>query len=192
MKVDLTIKNARIVTPRGIVEGGLAIEGGVIVALAKDPNLPEVDRVIDVGGRHVLHGILDGHAHTYLPPETPSTGTRAAAKGGVTTLLEMPGTQMGCFNPTEFEKKRDLFKATSHVDSCIHAGCASGYPDGNLTSMWKQGATGFKFFISSAGPKWPQTFDGEILEGFKEISRFGGLALIHSENDTILRDCLSK
>lgn len=192
MKVDLVIRNARIVTPRGIVEGGIAVEGGVIVALAKDPNLPVGDMVIDAGGKHVLPGVLDGHAHTYLPPETPSTGTRAAAKGGVTTLLEMPGTQMGCFNPTEFEKKRDLFKATSHVDFCLHAGCASGYPDGNLTTMWKQGATGFKFFISSAGPKWPQTFDGEVLQRFAEIGRLGGLALIHSENDAILRDNLKR
>ncbi len=192
MKVDLVVRNARIVTPRGIVEGGVAVDDGVVVALAKDPNLPQGHRVIDAGGRHVLPGVLDGHAHTYLPPETPSTGTRAAAKGGVTTLLEMPGTQMGCFNPAEFEKKRDLFKTTSHVDFCIHAGCASGYPNGNLTSMWGQGATGVKFFISSAGPKWPQTFDGEILDRFAEISRFGGLALIHSENDAILRDNLKR
>jgi len=192
LKVDLVVKNARIVTPRGIFEGGVAVEGGVIVALAKDPNLPAGDRVIDAGGKHILPGVLDGHAHTYLPPETPSTGTRAAAKGGVTTLLEMPGTQMGCFNPAEFEKKRDLFKATSHVDFCIHAGCASGYPDGNLTAMYKQGATGFKFFISSAGPKWPQTLDGEVLERFAEIGEFGGLALIHSENDAILRDNLKR
>ncbi len=192
MKVDLVIKNARIVTPRGIVEGGIAVENGVIVALAKDPNLPEGDRIIDAGGKHVLPGVLDGHAHTYLPPETPSTGTRAAAKGGITTLLEMPGTQMGCFNPAEFEKKRDLFKATSHVDFCIHAGCASGYPDGNLTAMYGLGATGFKFFISSAGPKWPQTFDGEVIQRFAEISRIGGLALIHSENDAILRDNLKR
>jgi dihydroorotase/allantoinase len=192
LKVDLVVKNARIVSPRGIVEGGLAVEGGVVVAVAKDSHLPEGDRVIDAGGKYILPGVLDGHAHTYLPPETPSTGTRAAAKGGITTLLEMPGTQMGCFSPAEFEKKRDLFKTTSHVDFCIHAGCASGYPEGNLTSIYGQGATGFKFFISSAGPKWPQTFDGEVLDRLAEIARFGGLALIHSENDAILRDNLKR
>jgi dihydroorotase-like cyclic amidohydrolase len=135
LRVDLVVRNARIVTPCGIVEGGIAVDNGIIVALAKDLNLPQGDRVINVGGKHVLPGVLDGHAHTYLPPETPSTGTRAAAKGGITTLLEMPGTQMGCFYPAEFEKKRDLLKATSHVDFGIHAGCASGFPDGNLTAM---------------------------------------------------------
>jgi dihydroorotase-like cyclic amidohydrolase len=79
----------------------------------------------------------------------------------------------------------------AYVDFCIHAGCASGYP-GELTKMWAAGATGAKFFISSAGPKWPQTFDGEVIERFKEIASFGGLALIHAENDSILRDNLKR
>ena len=192
MKVDLIIKNAKLVSPRNIVEGGVAVDGGVIVAIAKDPNLPQADEVIDARGRYVLPGVLDGHAHTCLLPETPSSGTRAAIKGGVTTLLEMPGTQMGCFNPQEYESKRNLFEKKSHIDFSIHAGCASGYPDGNLTSMWTQGSTGVKFFVSNAGPKWPQTYDGEILDRFAEIGRFGGLALIHSENDAIVRDNLKR
>ncbi|UCD44117.1 MAG: amidohydrolase family protein, partial [Candidatus Bathyarchaeota archaeon] len=192
MIVDLVIKNAKLVSPRGVVEGGLAIEGGVIVSLGRTPNLPSADEVVDAGGKVVLPGVLDGHAHTTLPPEDSVSGTRAAAKGGFTTIFEMPGTQMGCFNPGEFEEKRDLYEATSHVDFSIHAGCASGYPDGNLTSMWEMGATGAKFFVSSAGPKWPQTFDGEIIERFKELSKIGGLALIHAENDQIIKDNLQR
>jgi dihydroorotase (multifunctional complex type) len=104
----------------------------------------------------------------------------------------MPGTQMGCFNPGEFEEKRDLYEDTSYVDFSIHAGCASGYPEGNLTEMWEMGATGAKFFVSSAGPRWPQTFDGEIIERFKELSKIGGLALIHAENDQIIRDNMER
>jgi len=106
-------------------------------------------------------------------------------------MLEMPGTQFGCFNADEFKLKRKTMEESSYVDFCIHAGCASGYP-GELTKMHKLGSTGAKFFISSAGPKWPQTFDGEILERFKEIASYGGLALIHAENDSILRDNLKR
>ncbi|OGD44565.1 hypothetical protein A3K69_03265 [Candidatus Bathyarchaeota archaeon RBG_16_57_9] len=188
MKVDLVVKNARLVSPRGIVEAGVAIEDGVIVAVARGAHLPGADRVIDAGGMHVLPGLLDGHSHTFLPPETPATGTRAAAKGGVTTMLEMPGTQMGCFNLEQFREKRRAMEETAHVDFCLHAGCASGFPEGTLTEMWGAGATGAKFFISSAGPRWPQTFDGEVIDRFRELSRCGGLALIHAENDNILRD----
>jgi dihydroorotase/allantoinase len=191
MSVDLVVKNAKLVSPRGIVEAGVAIKDGKVIMVARDIHLPEGDTVIDAKGQYVLPGLLDGHAHTFLPPESPSTGTRAAAKGGLTTMLEMPGTQFGCFNIDEFKLKRETMEKVAYVDFCIHAGCASGYP-GELTNMWNAGATGAKFFISSAGPKWPQTFDGEVIERFKEISSFGGVALIHAENDSILRDNLKR
>lgn len=187
MSVDMVIKNARLVSPRGITDAGVAVKNGKIVAVARDIHLPRGDMEINARGNYVLPGLLDGHAHTFLPPETPATGMKAAAKGGVTTMLEMPGTQFGCFNAREFELKRKTMEDNCYVDFCIHAGCASGYP-GELTKMHELGSTGAKFFISSAGSKWPQTFDGEILMRFKEIAKYGGLALIHAENDSILRD----
>jgi dihydroorotase/allantoinase len=191
MSVDMIIKNARLVSPSGIIDAGVAVKDGIIVAVAKDIHLPEADVVIDARGNYVIPGLLDGHAHTFLPPETPATGMKAAAKGGVTTMLEMPGTQFGCFSADEFKRKREIMEKSSYVDFCIHAGCASGYP-GELTKMHKLGSTGSKFFISSAGPKWPQTFDGEVIDRFKEIASYGGLALIHAENDAILRDNLKR
>lgn len=51
MKVDLVVRNAKIVTPRGIMEGGITVEEGIVVALAKDSNLPHGDKVLDVGAR---------------------------------------------------------------------------------------------------------------------------------------------
>jgi dihydroorotase-like cyclic amidohydrolase len=169
-KVDLVVQNGKIVSPRGILQGGIAIDYGKIVAIGKEPNLPSADRVLDARGLIILPGLLDGHSHTSLPPENSSSGTKAAAKGGITTILEMPGTQMGCFNPKQFIVKRDLYESTSHVDFCLHAGCASGYPSGNLTDMWKLGVTGVKFFVSNAGPNWPQTYDGEIIDRFHELA----------------------
>ena len=192
MTVDLVITNAKIVNPRSIITGVIAVDDGIIVSVAKDSNLPKADRVIDAGGKILIPGIIDGHAHTSLPPENSTTGTKAAARGGITTLLEMPGTQMGCFSPKEYKEKQELYQRTAYVDFGIHAGCASGYPDGTLTEMWNMGATGVKFFVVSAGPNWPQTFDGEILARFKELSDIGGLAMIHAENDQILRDNLER
>jgi dihydroorotase (multifunctional complex type) len=188
LKVDLVVKNGRLVSPRGVVDGGVAIDDGVIVAVAREPNLPDADRVIDAREMAVLPGVLDGHVHAVLPPEDSSSGTKAAARGGITTVLEMPGSQIGGFNPRELREIRELFEDTSYVDFGIHAGCASGYQDGNLTEMWRMGATGIKFFVSSAGPGWPQTFDGEIIDRFREMARVDALALIHAENDKIIRD----
>ena len=188
MKADLVVKNSKLVSPREIIEAGVAIKDGVIVSVARDIHLPEADRVIDAKGNYILPGLLDGHAHTHLPPETPETGMKAAAKGGLTTMLEMPGTQRGCFNLKQYKEKRATMEKVAYVDFSIHAGCASGYPEGTLTEMWNEGATGVKFFISSAGPKWPQTFDGEVIQRFKELAQYNGLALIHAENDNIIKD----
>ena len=188
MKADLVVKNSKLVSPREIIEAGVAIKDGVIVSVARDIHLPDADNVIDVNGNYILPGLLDGHAHTFLPPETSETGMRAAAKGGLTTMLEMPGTQRGCFNLKQYKEKRAIMEKVAYVDFSIHAGCASGYPEGTLTEMWSEGATGVKFFISSAGPKWPQTFDGEVIQRFKELAQYNGLALIHAENDNIIKD----
>jgi dihydroorotase (multifunctional complex type) len=192
MVVDLTIKNAKLVSSRGIVEGGLAVDEGLIVAVSKTPNLPAADKIIDAKGSVVMPGLIDAHVHTSNPPENSRTGTKAALKGGITTIMEMPGSKRGCFNSKEMDDIRKLYEATSYVDFCIHGGCASGYPEGTLTEMWKQGITGVKFFVSNAGPKWPQTYDGEIIDRFHELAMVDGLALIHAENDQILRDNLRR
>lgn len=188
MNVDLVISNAKLVSPRGIVEGGVAIDGGVIVAIAREPHLPKADRVIDAEGCPVLPGLIDGHPHTTSPPESPLTGTKAAARGGFTTLLEMPGYQVPTFTSQQFEEKRRIYEGDAFVDFALHGACASGYPKGSITGMWRLGATGIKFFVSDPGPGWPQTFDGEIIEGFRELASVDGLALIHAENDQIVKD----
>jgi dihydroorotase (multifunctional complex type) len=188
LRVDLVVTNGLLVTPRGITEGGIAIDDGVIVAVAKNPHLPEADRVIDAKGKPVLPGLLDGHPHTTSPPDNPETGTRAAARGGFTTLLEMPGYQVPTFNGEQFTKKKEIYEKSAFVDFSLHGACAAGYPEGSLADMWKLGATGIKFFVSDPGPGWPQTFDGDIIQGFKELASVDGLALIHAENDYIIKD----
>jgi dihydroorotase-like cyclic amidohydrolase len=110
MSVDIVVKNAKLVSPRMITEAGVAANKGKIISISRDNNLPKGNVTIDAEGKYVLPGILDGHAHTFLPPETPASGMKAAAKGGITTMLEMPGTQFGCFNLEEFKLKRKTMK----------------------------------------------------------------------------------
>ena len=188
MTVDLVIKNAKLVTPRGIIEGGLIINDGIIVGITKDPHLPQADRVIDVHGKPILPGPIDGHCHTTSPPDNPESSTRAGAKGGFTTLLDMPGPEIPTFNKEEYIRKKRRFSGKCYLDYTLHGAAAAGYPAGSLSDMWAQRATGIKFFVSDPGTGWPQTFDGDILNGFREIAGVNGLALIHAENDQIIRD----
>lgn len=192
MTVDLVIKNAKLVTPRGIIDSGLIIDKGIIVGISKDPHLPNADKIINVGGKPVVPGLLDGHCHMTSPPDTPESCTWIGAKSGFTTLLDMPGYEVPTFNNQEYLVKKERFSDNCYIDYTLHGAAASGYPQGSLSDMWSQGATGIKFFVSDPGPGWPQTFDGDILNGFKELAEVGGLALIHAENDQIIRDNLKR
>ena len=188
MTVDLIVKNAKLVTPRDIIEGSLIINNGIIMGITKDPHFPQADRVIDAHGKPVLPGPIDGHCHTTSPPDNPESSTRAGAKGGFTTLLDMPGYEVPIFNKEEYLFKKQGFSGNCYLDYTLHGAAASGYPEGSLSDMWALGATGIKFFVSDPGPGWPQTFDGDILRGFKEIADCNGLVLVHAENDQIIRD----
>ena len=192
MTVDLVVKNGKLVTPRGIVDGGLIIDNGVIVGISRDPYLVSADRTIDASGKPVIPGLLDGHCHTTSPPDNPESSTWAGALGGFTTLLDMPGPEVPTFNEQDYLRKKQLFNGNCYLDYTLHGAAASGYPPGSLSDMWGKGATGIKFFVSDPGKGWPQTFDGDILNGFRELAGVGGLALIHAENDQIIGDNLSR
>ncbi|KUO42203.1 MAG: hypothetical protein APU95_05420 [Hadesarchaea archaeon YNP_N21] len=88
MLVDAVIKNCRIVGIDGVVSGGIGIDGGKIVAIAKDQNLPSADEYVDAKGRFVIPGVIDPHVHysLYRPYEEDcKSETRAAVCGGITT-----------------------------------------------------------------------------------------------------------
>ncbi|MBD3172797.1 amidohydrolase family protein [Candidatus Bathyarchaeota archaeon] len=188
MHVDLVLKNCKLVTPRGITEAGIAIDKGKIVAVSRTPHLPNAEKTLDLNGDPVLPGVLDGHCHATSIPDTPASTTKAATHGGITTIHDMPGYEIPCFNLREYTEKQSVFKDNCYVDYTMHGACASGYPPKDLIEMWKNGATGIKFFVSDPGPGWPQTSDGEILNAFRNLAKINGLALIHAENDGIIKD----
>ena len=90
--VDLVIKNSKVVTHDDIILGGVAIKDGKIVAIGFDDSLPESREVIDGKGNYLIPGGVDPHVHIRDPGgthrETFETGTRAAAAGGITTIIE--------------------------------------------------------------------------------------------------------
>ena len=188
MTVDLIVKDGKIVTPRGIFTSSIIVDEGLIVGLTKAPHLPAADKVINAAGKPILPGLIDGHCHCTSPPDTPESSTKAGVSAGFTTLLDMPGYEIPVFNKEEYLKKKKQFTGNSYLDYTIHGAAASGYSKKSLSEIWSQGATGIKFFVSDPGPGWPQTFDGEILQGFRVLSEVDGLALVHAENDQIIRN----
>src|ERR1700693_5924985 len=91
----LLVKNATVVFPNAVDRQSVVIEGARIAEIDPAPQL-RVDEVVDAAGLHLLPGAIDDQVHFREPglthKEDLATGSRACAKGGVTTFLEMPNT----------------------------------------------------------------------------------------------------
>ena len=192
--VDLVIKNARIVRSRDICTGGIAVDDGKIVAICKDSLLPSADSIIDASGRAVLPGAIDAHVHVYIPgqlSETFETGTKAAAVGGVTTIIEMPSLdELLTTTVKNFEKKKAIGEKEACVDFALHAGEIQEKKDFlEIEDLVCAGAVGFK--ITMGGGSSTVKNDGIMFESFKRISEAKSVAIVHAENHQLyefLRD----
>src|SRR5216110_4093230 len=94
VRADLVVLSTRVVTPEGTAPAAVAISGGVITAIHDHGAAPDSARRVDVGDAVLLPGIVDTHVHVNEPGRTEwegfETATRAAAAGGVTTIVDMP------------------------------------------------------------------------------------------------------
>ena len=94
VKFDTIVKGGNVVTPAGTFTGDVGISGEKIAALGVSLDADESTKVIDAKGHHVIPGVLDVHVHLELPfmgavsADDYRTGTRAGARGGVTTLID--------------------------------------------------------------------------------------------------------
>jgi dihydropyrimidinase/dihydroorotase len=111
-EVDLKLVGGRVVTGGGVLQAGVAVDGGIIVAVARDDLLPPARRTIDVRGNHILPGIVDSEAHPgcYVPFEDDlEPESRAAACAGITTWgIQAPSTRLGTRPFKEFVQAGDV------------------------------------------------------------------------------------
>ncbi|MGW9243795.1 amidohydrolase family protein, partial [[Kitasatospora] papulosa] len=130
--VKLVLRSTRVVTPEGIRAAAVFVAGGEIEAvLPYDAVVPAGARLVDVGGDVVMPGLVDTHVHVNDPGRTEWEGfwtaTRAAAAGGVTTLLDMP---LNSLPPTttvgNLRVKQDVARSKAHVDVGFWGGALPG------------------------------------------------------------------
>lgn len=183
--VDLVIRNARMVLESGIVEGGIGVRDGRICIIAMNEHLPDATTEIDAEGNYLLPGLIDGHAHIHdehmLEHEDFTTGSRAAAAGGVTTIIDMPLTSQ-VDTPKLVDEKIKQGESMSLVDFSMYAGMMNSENVPIIPSMIEKGIAAFKAFTCEPY----QTNDGVITRLLSEVSEFGGHITIHSENQGVL------
>jgi len=124
MMKTLLLKNGSVLHPDGRIEReDLLIDKGKIRTIGRIELCPEMD-VLDAAGGLILPGMIDPHVHFrepgFLAKEGIENGSRAAVKGGVTTVFDMPNTDPPCDTPEAFEAKERLFKEKSLVNWGLH------------------------------------------------------------------------
>ena len=187
MTVDVVIKNGLMILPSGITQGSLVIDEGKIIGIVKSSE-PEADRVIDATGKVVLPGMIDMHVHLRDPGfparENFESGTRAAAAGGVTTVIDMPNTVPATVTVEAFLEKKKIVDAKSLVDYGFIGG-AGEIPPENITGMVKEGATAFKSFLIARFKELAAS-DYTLYKHMQLLGELERPLLVHAENGDIV------
>jgi allantoinase len=145
---------------------------------------------LDFGDALVLPGAVDVHVHTRSAPEEGIEAcTRAAAAGGVTTIVDMPYDAAGPIDCVDaFAAKVEDVGREAVVDVALWATVPPRGPIEHIEALVRAGAAAFKCSTFETHPqRFPRIPDGQLLRAFSLIAAAGGLAGVHAENDDIVR-----
>jgi dihydroorotase len=146
----LLIRNANVVLPSGIEAVSVVVEGGRIAEIDPAGQL-QIDETTDASGLHLIPGVIDDQVHFREPglthKEDLASASRACAKGGVTTFLEMPNTVPAATTQARVEQKLKLAAEKSLVNYGFYIGATAK----NLKELREaQRTPGIKIFIGSS------------------------------------------
>jgi allantoinase len=195
--LDLRILGGLVITDGTAEHRDIGIEGGKIVEVGPPGTIAQADEEIVATGHYVLPGAVDGHFHCRAPshPERGDFGseTRAAAAGGVTTVLEMPVSDPACSDPDVFLARRRLGERQCLVDFGLYGGGAVR-DRAHAQSMAEIGAVAFKLFTHAPAPDRAREFDGlwatdevSIYRSLEAVASTGLVCTVHAENEPLLR-----
>jgi allantoinase len=186
---DVVLRSRRVVTAAGEVAASVCVRGETIAELAPYDAPPPAGRVLDLGDDALLPGLVDTHVHVNEPGRTEWEGfdsaTRAAAAGGVTTLLDMP---LNSVPPTvsvaALELKRRAAEGRCAVDVGFWGGAvpANTTAPGELRALHEAGVFGFKCFrLDSGVPEFPPLDRAGIELALAQLAPLGGVLIEHAE-----------
>ncbi len=185
--VDLIVRSRRILTPGGYLDGAIAVRDEKIVALLPADEPVQAARTIDVGGKTVIPGLVDSHAHFRDPgfthKEDFETGSRAAAAGGVTTILDMCNVEPPTNTVERFLAHIENAKKKAIVD--FGHNCAGTIPE-NIAALNEAGVTSFKLFmIADIGRSYPHMpgiavdNHAQLYRICEEVAKTGKVLMVH-------------
>ncbi|MDI5967550.1 allantoinase AllB [Streptantibioticus silvisoli] len=189
---QVVVRSTRVLTPEGERPADVIVVGERIAAVQPHGGaLPAGADLVDLGDDALLPGLVDTHVHVNEPGRTEWEGfasaTRAAAAGGVTTLVDMPLNSVPpTTTPDALAVKRATAAPSVHVDTGFWGGAV---PDslGALRSLHDAGVFGFKCFLLPSGvPEFPELTGDQLACAMREIASFGGLLIVHAEDPGVI------
>lgn len=207
MKFDKIVRGGDVVTPAGVVKADIGIRGEKIAAIGLDlaDGNGTVANVIDAKGHYVIPGVLDVHVHLALPfmgavsADDYRTGTRAGARGGVTTLIDFAipyGKKDGNGNYESLSEAADNWhkkaEGKAMIDYTFHI-CITKWDQhrDQIEGMVKRGFSTFKEFMIYESEGW-QSDDRAIYGTLEKMRDNGSMLLVHAESSRVLDGLIEK
>ncbi|PYS45290.1 MAG: allantoinase AllB [Acidobacteria bacterium] len=186
-ETELVIRGRRVVTENAVGPASVHIGDGRIVAVAAFDQIPSDCKIVEAGEDSVvMPGLVDTHVHVNEPGRTDwegfETATRAAAAGGVTTIVDMP---LNCIPATTtlsgLNAKLEAARGQLHIDVAFWGGVVPGNTS-EIATLWNAGVVGFKCFLVHSGvDEFPNVTETDLREAMPELARLGATLIVHAE-----------
>jgi allantoinase len=185
---DLCIRGRRVVTEHGVGPASVHITGGYISSISVFEDVPSSAlEVIEADPESVvMPGLVDTHVHVNEPGRTDwegfETATRAAAAGGVTTIVDMPLNSIPATTTVDgLKAKLAAAEGKLHVDTAFWGGVVPGNTS-ELEKLWDAGVVGFKCFLIHSGvDEFPNVTESDLREAMPVLARLGAPLIVHAE-----------
>lgn len=183
---DLAVGSRRVLTPEGERDAVVLVRDGRILDIVTPQSLPTGSAFLDCGSRVVMPGVVDSHVHVNEPGRTEWEGfasaTRAAAAGGVTTLVDMPLNSIPVTTSVPaLEAKRRAATGQCHVDVAFWGGVVPGNAE-SLGPLLEAGVAGAKAFLIHSGiDEFPASSEADLRAAMPVLAARGGVLLAHAE-----------
>jgi len=188
---QLVFRSAHVVTPEGARAAAVWVKQGRIAAVREFGDVPAGVEVVECGDEVLMPGLVDTHVHVNEPGRTEwegwDTATRAAAAGGVTTLVEMPLNSIPAVtDAAALAEKAASARGRVHVDTGFWGGVVPGNA-GELRGMWEAGVLGFKCFLSPSGvDEFTHVGEDDLRAALPVLRGLGAPLLVHAESPRAL------
>ena len=190
------LANGTLVTPEGLIHGDVALDGKKIARVAQHIEPAAGDEVEDVGGCWVFPGFIDAHTHLQCwtgmdwTADSFETGTRAAACGGTTCVVDYATADRGVTMPDALAEWHRRADGTCTSNYAFHMALAEWNERNraDLAVMRKSGVCSFKTYFAYDHLRLD---DAETLEVLETLKGLGGILCVHCENGTLV-DALQK